>query len=44
MGYRSDTKNSEGDFLLEDYENHRDQIRSCYDRFFKTTSDESDSE
>ena len=42
MGYRSDTKNSEGDLLLEDYENRRDQIRSCYDRFFKTTSGGSD--
>ncbi len=42
MGYRSDTKNSEGEFLLEEYENRRDQIRSCYDRFFKTTSGETD--
>ncbi len=42
MGYRSDTKNSAGEFLLEDYENRREQIRSCYDRFFKTTSSESD--
>ncbi len=42
MGYRSDTKNSEGDLLLEDYENRRDQIRSCYDQFFKTTSGGSD--
>ncbi len=38
MGYRGDRNNSEGEFLLEDYENRRDQIRSCYDRFFKTTS------
>jgi glutamate-ammonia-ligase adenylyltransferase len=44
MGYRGDTKNSEGDLLLEDYENRRDQIRSRYDRFFKTTSGESDSD
>jgi len=44
MGYRSDTKNSEGNLLLKDYEARREEIRSCYDRFFKTTGGESDSE
>ncbi|MFB3062434.1 MAG: bifunctional [glutamate--ammonia ligase]-adenylyl-L-tyrosine phosphorylase/[glutamate--ammonia-ligase] adenylyltransferase, partial [Candidatus Binatia bacterium] len=44
MDYRSDTKNSEGDLLLEDYEARREEIRSCYERFFKTTGGESDSE
>jgi hypothetical protein len=44
MGYRRDTKNSEGDLLLEDYEDRRDQIRSCYNRFFKTTDGEADSD
>ena len=44
MGYRSDTKNSEGNLLLKDYEARREEIRSCYDRFFKITGGESDSE
>ncbi len=42
MGYRGDGNNSEGEPLLEDYENRRDQIRACYNRFFKTTGGESD--
>ena len=36
MGYKGQKKISGGEFLLRDYEQRRDWIRSSYERFFKT--------
>lgn len=39
LGYRRRAKESPGDLLLRDYEEWRERIRSCYDRFFKPQSE-----
>jgi len=44
MGYRSDGIKDSGKLLLEDYEQQREKIRSCYDRFFRTAGHETDLE
>jgi glutamate-ammonia-ligase adenylyltransferase len=36
IGYRDHHKTRAGEGLLRDYEQRREQIRACYDRFFKT--------
>ncbi|NIO08996.1 MAG: bifunctional [glutamate--ammonia ligase]-adenylyl-L-tyrosine phosphorylase/[glutamate--ammonia-ligase] adenylyltransferase [Deltaproteobacteria bacterium] len=37
MGYRGEGNNREGELLLAEYEKRRNEIRSCYDRYFNTT-------
>lgn len=38
LGYRRGAKKTPGELLLRDYEEWRERIRSCYDRFFKTAN------
>lgn len=44
MGYKDDGGKDTGKLLLDDYERRREKIRSCYNRFFNTTSDDSNSD